>query len=117
MARQAEECTNCSGVAIFDDKFRLLYSTPGLKPDETALKKYKDELLQGKKQYDIVSEGKSDSLIYAACPIYRSDGTLQEAYCQRCSIRPIIEGCKGTEGFKRDDGAGNADCTDFLSGI
>lgn len=77
LARQAEECTNCSGVAIFDDKFRLLYSTPGLKPDETALKKYKDELLQGKKQYDIVSEGKSDSLIYAACPIYRSDGTLQ----------------------------------------
>ena len=77
LARQAEECTNCSGVAIFDDKFRLLYSAPGLKPDETALKKYKDELLQGKKQYDIVSEGKSDSLIYAACPIYRSDGTLQ----------------------------------------
>lgn len=48
LTRQAEECTNCSGVAIFDDKFRLLYSTPGLKPDETALKKYKDELLQGK---------------------------------------------------------------------
>lgn len=71
LARQAEECTNCSGVAILDDKLRLLYSTPGLKPDEAALKKYKDELLQGKKQYDIVSEGKSDSPIIESCKRHR----------------------------------------------
>lgn len=77
LARRTEERENCSALAVFDEQLGLLYSTPGQEPDSIVIQRYQNDLLQGRKQYDIISAEKSESLIYATYPIYGENQTLR----------------------------------------
>ncbi|MGO5022673.1 ATP-binding protein [Lawsonibacter sp. LCP25S3_G6] len=73
LAAQAQECTNCTGIAILDRSGEVCYNSPGHEIEPSVLEQYGSSL-PGEMEYKIQNNKDGVTTIYAVAPIEGPQG-------------------------------------------
>lgn len=75
LAKQTEDCENCSGLAILDKSFQIIYNSEQDKIDPQIIKRYQASMPVDK-PFGIITPDNGILETYAFSPVYGLDGNL-----------------------------------------